>query len=64
MKPPRKQSNYKAAPPLTGTLVCPKGHERTVVDLNPENVVVKCAQVGCAHLTSIKAGFKPNEQPG
>lgn len=61
MKPTRRERNHKAAPPITGTLTCPRGHQRLIYDFNPEQVTVKCAQVGCGHVTSLSKGFS-NEQ--
>jgi hypothetical protein len=56
MSKPRKQSNYKPAPPIKGTLMCERQHRWTVVDLNLERKVVKCPI--CSSLTDIKKAIQ------
>jgi transcription elongation factor Elf1 len=50
-----KHKKDKIIPALTGTLTCPRGHQRLVVDFNPNRVSVLCAQ--CGFPVSIKIGF-------
>lgn len=52
----KAKKDYKAAPPVTGALICEHGHQWNVVDLNPERVTVLCPV--CGTNTSIREGLK------
>lgn len=58
----KHKKDHKALPPISGILTCIRGHERIVIDLNPERVTVLCSQVSCGAQTSIRKGFSNHEQ--
>lgn len=56
----REKKPYKAAPPLNGSVICSRGHEWDVRDVNPERVTVKCPV--CGGNTDILQGMGKSEQ--